>query len=211
MNVFVKARALFMDSSFLPLPKLVENFPTGCGVVSCNDDDYGCGAFDSNASRSFAEDSALLRHHDWIIGVVQWNLWICNAEEPADLSGKSLFTHVRGVGRRFTVARNIWRVCDDTLVYGLCCSSGTGIHIRTFANRGLGELELMWCTIVDSHLWPSSVNTYNVPYIALVTLCSHPMGVSYGARRCLIKRYVSIVQLRSIYLYKEKYQRLNAT
>jgi len=88
-NVFVKARALFMDPSFLPPPKLVENFPTGCGAVNCTDTD--CGAFDLTASRSLAEDSALLRHHNWVMGVVRCNLWICNVEEPADLSGKSVF------------------------------------------------------------------------------------------------------------------------
>ena len=88
-NVYVKARALFMDPSFLPPPKLVENFPTGCGAANCTDDD--CGAFDLTASRAFAKDSALLRRHEWEMDVVRCNLWTCDEKEPADISGKSLF------------------------------------------------------------------------------------------------------------------------
>ncbi|KIM38480.1 hypothetical protein M413DRAFT_447719 [Hebeloma cylindrosporum] len=89
MSAYVKARALFMHPSFVPPPALVENFPSGCGAANCTDDD--CGAFDLTASRALAEDTALIRNNDWVMDVVRCNLWICNVEEPANISGKSLF------------------------------------------------------------------------------------------------------------------------
>ena len=147
-NVYVKARALFMGPSFLPIPKLVEDFPT-CGAANCTDDD--CGAFDLTASRSFVKDSTLLRHHEWVMDVVRCNLWICNEEEPADLSGKTLLQACKQCREVFYCCRDHQgSVCsfsrDDTIVYGTCCRLWTGTRIRMFANRVLSDIQ--WIKVV---------------------------------------------------------------
>ena len=118
-NAYVKARALFMDPSFIPPPELVRDFPAGCGAANCTDKD--CGAFDLTASRSLAEGTTLMREHKWAMNEVRCNYWICNKEEPADIEGKSMFQACKKCREAFYCSKDhqvsVSFTCHDTLVY----------------------------------------------------------------------------------------------